>query len=97
MADHDLIQTHLATLARSLPANIVDELADGLTETWHRKVAAGLPPSDAAEAVGDFASDAVDTVGDAAEAVGDFASDTADAVGDAFSDAAGAVADFLDI
>lgn len=50
MAGHPLIQDHLATLARQLPADVVDELADGLTETWHRHLAAGLAPAEAARA-----------------------------------------------
>lgn len=36
MASHHLIQEHLAELARHLPADTVDELADGLIETWQR-------------------------------------------------------------
>ena len=44
MAGHDLIDAYLATLARRLPAEVVDELADGLTETYQRHRSAGLPP-----------------------------------------------------
>jgi hypothetical protein len=34
---------------------VVDELADGLTETWHRHLAAGLAPAEAAQAaIGEF-------------------------------------------
>lgn len=55
MAGHELIQTHLAALARQLPADIVDELADGLTETWHRHLATGLTPAEAARtAIAEF-------------------------------------------
>jgi hypothetical protein len=50
VASHPLIDTHLADLARRLPADAVDELADGLTETWHHHVATGRPPADAARA-----------------------------------------------
>ncbi|MET7970527.1 hypothetical protein [Micromonospora sp. NPDC005305] len=48
IASHHLIDAHLAILARRLPADAVDELADGLTETWQHQLAAGLPPADAA-------------------------------------------------
>lgn len=59
MAGHELIQTHLAALARQLPTDVVDELADGLTETWHRHVAAGLAPGEAAQAaIGEFGTPA---------------------------------------
>jgi hypothetical protein len=55
MAGHQLIDNHLARLARHLPADAVDELADGLTESWHRHLAAGLAPTDAAHAaIADF-------------------------------------------
>ncbi|GAA0939988.1 hypothetical protein GCM10009558_054310 [Virgisporangium aurantiacum] len=50
MAGHELIDDYLAELARRLPADAVDELADGLLETWHHRRAAGLPPRDAAQA-----------------------------------------------
>jgi hypothetical protein len=50
MAGHQLIDAHLAALARRLPAGTVDELADGLTETWQRRVSDGLPPAPAAHA-----------------------------------------------
>jgi hypothetical protein len=50
MAGDDLIQAHLAALARQLPADAVDELADGLTETWQRHLDGGLPPEEAARA-----------------------------------------------
>ena len=50
MAGHDLIDDHLAVLARRLPSDTVDELADGLTETWQHHLAAGQPPTEAARA-----------------------------------------------
>jgi hypothetical protein len=57
MASHPLIDTHLAALARRLPADAVDELADGLTETWHHHLAAGRPPAAAARAaIAEFGS-----------------------------------------
>ena len=52
---HHLIDEHLAALARRLPADVVDELADGLAETWTAHRATGLPPADAARAtIADF-------------------------------------------
>lgn len=50
MAGHDLIEDHLGLLASRLPDSVVDELADGLTETWDHHRAAGLPPTRAADA-----------------------------------------------
>jgi hypothetical protein len=50
MASHQLIDDHLAVLAERLPAGTVDELADGLTETWQQHLAAGMPPGSAAQA-----------------------------------------------
>jgi hypothetical protein len=50
MASHHLIGAHLAVLARRLPLDTVDELADGLAETWQHHLATGLPPEDAARA-----------------------------------------------
>jgi len=50
MASHQLIDQHRAALARTLPADTVDELADGLTETWQHHLAAGLTPAAAAHA-----------------------------------------------
>jgi hypothetical protein len=49
MADHHLIDDYLATLARRLPADAVDELADGLTETYRRHLSRGLDPDRAAD------------------------------------------------
>lgn len=45
-----VIAAHLAQLARRLPAEVVDELADGLTETYQRHRAAGLKPAPAERA-----------------------------------------------
>jgi hypothetical protein len=50
MASHQLIDTYLAELRRRLPADAVDELADGLTETWHHHLATGLSDQNAARA-----------------------------------------------
>lgn len=50
MADHVLIGTHLAVLRRRLPAQVVDELGDGLTETYQHHRARGLDPAAAAAA-----------------------------------------------
>lgn len=50
MAGHQLIDQHLAELARRLPAQVVDELADGLQQTWQHHLTGGLPPVDAARA-----------------------------------------------
>lgn len=50
MAGHDLIDAYLAALACRLPADVVDELADGLTETYLRHQCAGLGPEAAARA-----------------------------------------------
>ncbi|MBM0224377.1 permease prefix domain 1-containing protein [Micromonospora sp. ATA51] len=64
MASHQLIDAHLGVLARRLPADAVDELADGLTETWRHHLAAGLPPADAARAaIAEFGT--VDQITDA--------------------------------
>jgi len=50
VAGHHLIDEYLADLGRRLPADRVDELADGLLETWQRLVRSGLAPADAARA-----------------------------------------------
>ncbi|SIM56828.1 permease prefix domain 1-containing protein [Micromonospora cremea] len=64
MASHQLIDAHLGVLARRLPSGTVDELADGLTETWRHHLAAGLPPADAARAaIAEFGT--VDQITDA--------------------------------
>ena len=44
MASHQLIDDYLARLAQRLPADAVDELADGITETWQHHLAAGRSP-----------------------------------------------------
>jgi hypothetical protein len=55
MAEHHLIDDYVATLARRLPADAVDELADGLTETYQHHVSRGLGPDRAAEvAINEF-------------------------------------------
>lgn len=48
MARHHLIEDYLAGLARTLPAEAVEELTDGLTETWQHHLATGLEPAAAA-------------------------------------------------
>lgn len=50
MADHDLIRGYLDELARRLPAGAVEELADGLEETYQRHRRRGLSATDAARA-----------------------------------------------
>ncbi len=50
MADHELIEEYLARLARQLPADAVDELADGLTETYRHHLSRGLDAQVAAAA-----------------------------------------------
>jgi hypothetical protein len=41
MASHQLIETYLAELRRRLPAAIIDELADGLIETYQHHLTEG--------------------------------------------------------
>ncbi len=60
MCDNQLIDTYLVQLARQLPADVVDELADGLDETYQRHLAGGAAPQSAARA-------ALAEFGDAAE------------------------------
>jgi len=50
VASHHLIDGYLAGLARRLPADAVDELADGLAETYLRHLSGGLDPDAAAGA-----------------------------------------------
>jgi hypothetical protein len=50
VASHHLIDAYRAELARRLPADTVDELADGLIETWYHHLGAGLPAGSAARA-----------------------------------------------
>jgi hypothetical protein len=55
MPDHPLIGAYLAELARRLPAEAVDELADGLAETYGHHLARGLDRDAAAtSAVAEF-------------------------------------------
>lgn len=55
MARHTLINAHLAELARRLPAHALDELADGLAETYEQHLARGLDPTAAAHtAIAEF-------------------------------------------
>jgi len=55
MAEPRLIGSYLAVLAAELPAPIVEELADGLTETHRSYLRQGLAPDAAAEsAVAEF-------------------------------------------
>jgi hypothetical protein len=67
MAGHALIDAHLAALRRRrLPGAAVDELADGLTETYERRLLDGFDPDSAATtAVTEFG-----TVGEISEAFG---------------------------
>ncbi|WP_433007964.1 hypothetical protein [Kribbella sp. CA-294648] len=48
MAGRDLIDGYLAELARRLPVEAVEELADGLEETFQRQLRRGQSPTDAA-------------------------------------------------
>jgi hypothetical protein len=57
---NQLIDVYLLQLARQLPADVVDELADGLDETYQRHLAGGAAPQSAARA-------ALAEFGDAAE------------------------------
>jgi hypothetical protein len=50
MAGHQLIDQHLAELRRRLPAEAVEELDCGLTETWHHHRDRGLNDEQAAVA-----------------------------------------------
>ena len=50
MAGHELIDAHQRALARRLPAEVVEEVADGLTETWQRCRTEGFTPIGAAHA-----------------------------------------------
>jgi hypothetical protein len=55
MSQPGLIRDYLHTLAAQLPAPLVEELADGLTETYHFYRGQNLPPQQAAEsAVAEF-------------------------------------------
>jgi hypothetical protein len=48
VASHELIEEYLGELRRRLPADAVDELADGLIETYDGQLAAGADPDTAA-------------------------------------------------
>lgn len=50
MADHPLIEDYLAILAERLPIDAVEELTDGLEETFQRNLARGMRPDHAARA-----------------------------------------------
>jgi hypothetical protein len=50
MAEHELIHDYLTTLARRLPPESVEELADGLEETFEHHLSRGLSPAAAASA-----------------------------------------------
>ncbi|GAA1011873.1 hypothetical protein Aple_013540 [Acrocarpospora pleiomorpha] len=50
MAGHELIDRELAILARRLPPMVVEELADGLDETYHSALARYRDPEAAARA-----------------------------------------------
>ncbi len=57
MASHELIDAYLARLARRLPADAVDELTDGLIESWQHYLGRGLTHERAAHAaIADFGS-----------------------------------------
>lgn len=71
MASHQLIDTYLAELARRLPADAVDELADGLLETWHHHLDRGHGPTAAARAaIAEFGTTAQITGAFVAQATG---------------------------
>lgn len=53
MSGHRLIDSYLATLAGRLPVDVVDELADGLVETYRRQLTAGAGADEAAAAAVD--------------------------------------------
>jgi hypothetical protein len=55
MASHQLIEQYLAELARRLPADAVDELADGLAETYRHHLSHSADPHAAARsAIAEF-------------------------------------------
>jgi len=57
MASHELIDTYVAVLAHRLPADTVDELADGLVEAWQDHLGRGLTSERAAQAaIAEFGS-----------------------------------------
>lgn len=50
MAGHVVIDDYLGSLAGALPADIVDEMADGVDEAWRRHLSDGMEPGAAARA-----------------------------------------------
>jgi hypothetical protein len=55
VASHRLIDDYLARLAGRLPAEVMDELADGLIETWQHNLDQGRGPDEAAQvAIAEF-------------------------------------------
>jgi hypothetical protein len=46
----ETLERYLGTLSGRLPDSVVEELADGLEETWHRYLGLGLAPEEAAAA-----------------------------------------------
>jgi len=46
----ETLERYLGTLSVQLPGPVVEELADGLEETWHRYLCLGLAPEEAAAA-----------------------------------------------
>jgi hypothetical protein len=55
MASHELIESYLGYLSRRLPAGAVEELSDGLAETYRHYLSLGTDPAVAARsAVADF-------------------------------------------
>jgi hypothetical protein len=71
VASHHLIDEYLAELARHLPADAVDELTDGLIETWQHLMSSGLTPVGAARAaIAEFGTPQEITCGFVAQAPG---------------------------
>jgi hypothetical protein len=71
MADRDLIDSYLAELARRLPGEAVEELADGLEETFQHQLRLGLSPTDAAHtAIAEFGQPVLVTAAFAHESSG---------------------------
>jgi FtsH-binding integral membrane protein len=50
MASHQLIDAYVRELDGRLPADAVDEIADGLHEAWRHHLDRGVAPADAAQA-----------------------------------------------
>jgi hypothetical protein len=71
VASHHLIEEYLAELSRHLPADAVDELTDGLIETWQHLLSSGLAPASAAgAAIAEFGTPEEITRGFVAQAPG---------------------------